>query len=116
VLLKSIRSFRLNLRRYFRYGWLSGHSPKVYPCQTIAATNFPAIDLSRFTVDPIFSVYDAGRNGGGVAETDSCALVMADTEAAAYNSVQVFARGVRGQGMARGLRTNPWDLIRFIPA
>jgi len=41
---------------------------------------------------------------------------MAVAEAAAYNPWQVFARGVRGQSMARGLRTNPWDLIRFTPA
>jgi hypothetical protein len=61
-------------------------------------------------------VYEAGRNGGGVAGTDSCASVMAVAEAAAYNPWQVFARGVRGQSMARGLRTNPWDLIRFTPA
>ena len=41
---------------------------------------------------------------------------MAVAHVAAYNPPQVFARGVHGHGTARGLRTNPWDLIRFTPA
>jgi hypothetical protein len=34
---------------------------------------------------------------------------------AAYNPSEVFARGVHADGR-RGLRTHPWDLIRFTPA
>ena len=34
---------------------------------------------------------------------------------AVYNGPELFARGVRTDGR-RGLRTHPWDLIRFTPA
>src|SRR5260221_239678 len=70
------------------------HVPKVYRRRATPATKFPVIDLPFFSAGSIRSV-DAAR-------------------AAAYNPSEVFARGVRTDGR-RGLRTHPWDLIRFTP-